>query len=801
MPSEDVHGAWTAPLSDPARVRAAARLLADLPQTRGLDRLTALAASLAGVPHAHVAILTDTLVVASRHGRPVGETSDGRLQGTLCAVTARGTEPVVIEDTVADPRSGDARMVVEDRVRAYLGVPIVADDGTVVGALCHVDERPRTWTDAQVQGATDLAAAISTALQLAGVSAELTRLSERQELIMAAGEVGTFDWDLHGGRIHWDNRLKAMFGYDEALQPVRDDFVSRIHPEDAERVVQAVDHAQQTMGDYAVEYRIVQPDDSVRWVRARGRGLAGADGRPARFVGAVHDISEVRAVESRLARILETTPTAFVSLNRDFVITYANPAAERSLGMSAARLQGRQLWDLFPGARGTGFEREYRRVIETGDDTSFEEYEPDLDAWFEVRAWRTSGGLSVYFNDVTERRHAEEDRRVAMRAREDAIRTTQQLAERLRMLAEASGLMGATLVEDEVVQVVLDTLVPGVGPWAAVEMYPDGARPTRRTERSLGPTADRRSNVLTFRMRTRGGRAVGRLHVQLQEHHNVDDALEARMLSSLADRAGVAVDNTRLYAAQQSMSEALQRSMLTTLPTSPALSLAARYRPAAYQAHVGGDWYDAFVRDDGALMLVIGDVMGHDRHAAATMGQMRNLLRGLSIDRGSPSALLAGLDQALGSMAVEGLASATVVRLEALDPGHVNAPRRLCWSNAGHPPPLLLRADGEVRLLEAESELLLGVDPDTARGEHAETLQPYDTLLLYTDGLIENDGNSLAEGLDVLVDVAAKLVVDRDTGVDDLSDRLLETLVDEQPADDIALVAVRVSPQGATRPA
>ncbi|HEX2175572.1 MAG TPA: SpoIIE family protein phosphatase [Nocardioidaceae bacterium] len=794
MPSEDLHGAWTAPLSDAHRVRVAARLLADLPQTRVLDRLTALAGRLTESPHTHVAVLTDELVVASRHGEPVGETTGGRLAGTLCGLTAREAAPVVLEDAAADPRALGFDTVASGQIRAYLGVPLTAGDGTVVGSLCSLDVRPRRWTDQHVQASCDLAAAITTALEFAGVSAELTRVGERQELIMAAGEVGTFDWDLRTGRVDWDERLMGMFGYSpETFEPVRESFTARIHPEDVDRVVGAVEHAQQTIGDYAAEYRVVRPDATVRWVRSRGRGLAGPDGRPDRFVGAVHDISEVRAVESRLARMLETTPTPFVSLDRDLVVTYVNPAAERALRMPRADAQDQHLWRLFPASLGSAFEREYRRVLDTGSEVAFEEYEPDLDAWFEVRAWPAADGVSIYFNDVTERRHAEEERRTALRARERAMRTTGRVATRLQMLANTSAQMGATLVEDEVVRVVLDALVPEVVPWASIEMYPDGTTPTWTAQRSSGDRPEPGTGPTTFRMRSRGGRAVGRLHVVVPDQGEDDRLMDERILTSLADRAGVAIDNTRLYETQQSMSEALQRSMLTTLPSPSGLSLVARYHPAHHHAHVGGDWYDAFVRAESSVMLVIGDVMGHDRHSAATMGQMRNLLRGLSLDRESPAALLRGLDHALDSMAVGGLATAAVVRLEPYDSGNPRSPRKLWWSNAGHPPPLLVRANGAVTLLEADPDLMLGVDPATERTEQRLHLGPDDTLLLYTDGLVETGPRGLAEGMDALVEAATKLAGNRGDDLDDFCDQLLEALLDEAPDDDAALVAARVS--------
>ena len=119
-----------------------------------------------------------------------------------------------------------------------------------------------------------------------------------------------------------------------------------------------------------------------------------------------------------------------------------------------------------------------------------------------------------------------------------------------------------------------------------------------------------------------------------------------------------------------------------------------RYVPAAEAARVGGDWYDAFLQRDGAPVLVIGDVVGHDTAAAAAMGQLRGLLRGIAHHSGAgPAEVLHGLDEAMASMHTGTLATAVVARLERCRERGRRS--RLRWANAGHPPPLLLRADGD----------------------------------------------------------------------------------------------------------
>lgn len=115
------------------------------------------------------------------------------------------------------------------------------------------------------------------------------------------------------------------------------------------------------------------------------------------------------------------------------------------------------------------------------------------------------------------------------------------------------------------------------------------------------------------------------------------------------------------------LAEALQRSLLTPPPRRDDLEIAVRYLPAMAEAHVGGDWYDAFSLPDGATGLAIGDVAGHDRNAAAAMAQVRNLLRGTAYALGEPpAAVLAALDRALWGLDVDGLVTTAMARLEAV---------------------------------------------------------------------------------------------------------------------------------------
>jgi serine phosphatase RsbU (regulator of sigma subunit) len=296
-----------------------------------------------------------------------------------------------------------------------------------------------------------------------------------------------------------------------------------------------------------------------------------------------------------------------------------------------------------------------------------------------------------------------------------------------------------------------------------------------------------------------GGRLLGSWTVCWAAPRVFDDD-ELQVLEAYAAQCAQAVervarleDERRRARATRSLAETLQRSLLSEPPQLDHLQIAVRYRPAAQEAQVGGDWYDAFTSSDRATTLVIGDVAGHDRTAAAVMGQLRNMLRGIAhaLDA-PPAAVLTALDRALAALGMTTLVTAVLARVEQSSSDAAAGVRTLRWSNAGHPPPVVVAADGTAQLLERPRNLLLGLDPDTTRTENAVPLRPGDTVVLYTDGLVERRDATLDDGLDRLVTAARELA---GRPVDGLCDDLLARLAPEAD-DDVALLVIRVTPRG-----
>ncbi|MFF7370265.1 SpoIIE family protein phosphatase [Streptomyces tricolor] len=215
----------------------------------------------------------------------------------------------------------------------------------------------------------------------------------------------------------------------------------------------------------------------------------------------------------------------------------------------------------------------------------------------------------------------------------------------------------------------------------------------------------------------------------------------ARMLAQALSRAGAAES-------ERELTEGLQRSMLPSLgPEIPGMRVAARYIPTGGGLQVGGDWYDLIPLPSGRFALVIGDVQGHDVRAAGLMGQLRIALRAYAAEGHRPDAVLSRASRFLHGVTHAGddppadLRFATCLYVEADPPTG-----RLEIARAGHPHPVIRMADGTVMMRPTAGGLPLGIDPDADYPTTRFTLEPGETLMLCTDGLIETGGHDLESG-------------------------------------------------------
>ncbi|WNV76843.1 GAF domain-containing SpoIIE family protein phosphatase [Geodermatophilus sp. DSM 44513] len=266
------------------------------------------------------------------------------------------------------------------------------------------------------------------------------------------------------------------------------------------------------------------------------------------------------------------------------------------------------------------------------------------------------------------------------------------------------------------------------------------------------------------------------------------------LAAEIGRRAGIALDNVRLHAEQRHVATELQQSLLTAPPVLPLADIAVRYVAAAQEAQVGGDWYDAFCHPSGDLMLVIGDVVGHDTRAAAAMGQLRALVRGISFTTAEkPSKVLTSVDEAMEGLELATIATAVLAQLTpSRAPGSTSTiGLRVRWSNAGHPPPVLLDRRGHARVLgpsTGKADLLLGVNAPTRRHTQQATLPAGSTLLLYTDGLVERRWETLDDGLSRLLSTIEQHAHE---DLDAFCDAILSKMLPDANDDDVAILAVR----------
>jgi serine phosphatase RsbU (regulator of sigma subunit) len=549
-----------------------------------------------------------------------------------------------------------------------------------------------------------------------------------------------------------------------------------------------------------------------------------------------------------LVEALDAVPEGVAVFDADWTIVYVNRAAAGILQREAGQLLGRNIWIALPELGGTILHSFLLHARSVGGPVTWHGYYAPAGSWLNATAIRRGGRLHVSFRVASD--HGREDAALVGGA-DDLDDAADADRERLRFLAEVSeAMISSTLDIQDALDKLMGLIVPRLCDWAVVALVGDDRRPTEsarahrdparvpdmdlyldRPDRGSGNednpmtaafytgepisvhpippeviesslstdearAAWRRLDTGSFtivplraRGETFGGIAL--LNTTARGPHS---EMEIATTVEVARRAGLAIDNARLYGQQLKVAETLQRSLLTPPPQPDDLEIAVRYQPAAINMHVGGDWYDAFQQPDGATLLVIGDVVGHNVDAAAAMGQIRSIVRGIAFDRQEdPAAVLTRVDEVMTGLRIGTMATALIARIEQTPEEQEQSMRRLRWSSAGHLPPLVRHADGTVDVLTTRPEPLLGADIAQHRVDHLTPLLPGDTLLFYTDGLVEQGRTTIDEGLERLVAVFREL---GELSPDALCDALLDRIVSRRSEDDVAIVAVRCHPQG-----
>jgi serine/threonine-protein kinase RsbW len=286
-----------------------------------------------------------------------------------------------------------------------------------------------------------------------------------------------------------------------------------------------------------------------------------------------------------------------------------------------------------------------------------------------------------------------------------------------------------------------------------------GAAPTN------GVGLDEPPALLVLPLRARGHN-LGVLTIRSTAGADWRPAISPGFAREITVRAAIALDNALLYERERNVSHSLQMGLLGgALPEFDEVVVAAAYRPGTAALEVGGDWYDAFPLPSGDVGLVVGDVVGHGLDAAVAMGQLRGAVSALG-QTGGPASILKRLDGFVETVPAAATATLAYVELDA-------STGRMRYGCAGHPPPLIVSPDGRARFLWDGRSAPLGSMLGEARGDASDRLEPGETLVLYTDGLVERRTESFDHGLERLAIVARINRNDESALADDICDALL----------------------------
>jgi PAS domain S-box-containing protein len=545
--------------------------------------------------------------------------------------------------------------------------------------------------------------------------------------------------------------------------------------------------------------------------------------------------------EELLRATFEDAPIGMARASADGRLRHVNRALCDTLGRDTSELVGRTLDELGPPSE-TGLDETLREALLTGRSGRYEiertltgpagtsipvlvsaslARPPDPAASPSAPNGSPQPDLILQLQDLRERRRAEREHDQLIRA-QAARAHAEVTSERLRVMQSiADAALAARGLEEllgELLVRLLDALdadraaivltgdgeriaaqaAPGldVSVQRAAEVHVDDVAAHVARERaplvigdvakagidasSLGPAL---SSLVAVPLLERD-RVLGSVHIGMLTSRDFD-AESVDVLRLLADRVSLAIARTRLYERERRIAQELQQSLLPKrLPTIPGVALAARYRPGDDGVSVGGDWYDAVALPGGRIAVAIGDVVGRGIAAASTMGQMRSALRAILTQGDHTGAMADRLNRFTLGLGV-GEAIMTTVLLAIYEP----TSGCLRYTNAGHPPALVIEPDGGAHYLEQPPSVPMGVLDAPRYPEHTVTLERGSTVVLYTDGLVEEPTEVLDVGLERLRAAARGAVPD----VEALCENLLENglpPVARHP-DDVTLLVLR----------
>ena len=648
----------------------------------------------------------------------------------------------------------------------------------------------------------------------------------------------------HEGRvIEFNETAEQTFGYGRGEVVGRDLAETIIPPDLRERHRQGLAHYLETgegpILDDRVELTAMRRDGSTFPVELAVTRLPGSG--PPMFTGYVRDVSErteAERIRAHLAAVVEGTSDAVLSKDLDGTITSWNDGATRLYGYTAQEAIGKPIYIIVP----PGSEAEEESILSrVGRGERIEPYETDRlrKDGSRVDVSLTVSPISDPMLGIVGASHV---------ARDITAERRQRSAQ--AFLARAAAALDASLDREETARTIVDTAVPDLAELCVIDFYEDdgsigratvaasqpgiaeelerlreahpldlgGEHPVARVLRTGRPLvlpdltqpgiaaevaqSDEHREFMKRAGYTSAavapmfarGRLVGALSFLHVANDRRYDERDLSLLEDLAARAAMALDNARLYAERDRIARVLQRGLRPDEPAPiPGLDVAVVFEAAGEGVELGGDFYDVIPVSD-AHYLLVGDVAGHGPEVAAYTAQIRHTVRALASFSAEPAQIVERVNSVLVDTDTgERFATLQLARIETRELGAVDVE----LASAAHPPAVVARANGETETLSGGA--IVGVWPEVEVGVHRFTLEPGETLLVYTDGWLEaGPVESHRTPEELARAVAAGLEDDLDRLLDDLRadavNRAGMTL-----RDDLVLFAVR--PTGSREPA
>lgn len=628
-----------------------------------------------------------------------------------------------------------------------------------------------------------------------------------------------------GGCTFVNESLLAFTGrtFEEELG---DRWTDVVHPDDVERCrgIQLAGMAQRA--PYEMEYRMLRHDGVYRWVLDRGRPLLDEDGTFRGFVGGCVDIHERREAEERNREAAETqalldaiyrdAPIGLAFFDADLRYVRVNAALAEINGIPEADHLGKRIGEILP-EMDPSVERDIARVLETGEPivdaevTGATPRNPGRPRHYQVSHYRVALadgeplGVGTTVLEVTGRREADAERERLLARERLARRDLEAAHARQTFLVRLGAVLERSLHLEETVPEVLDLLLENLADAVAIDDVPIAGRPAQRIGSAGRPGAAERpedcATTWTVPLVARG-RHVGAVVLGWEEDTPHSSPPEARWVNGVAQRLGLWIDNTHLYAERAHVAATLQAGLLPPdLPAVPGAEVAARYLPAGETIDVGGDFYDVFPAADGGWAVAVGDVCGKGAEAASLTALARYTLRAAFAAGDATAGPATGPAHDLVLLNRTLLASATPERFVTAVLAHVTGPAapggpehgvRLRLASAGHPAPIVVRADGTAETVDVHGPLL-GVVEDAGWPEVAVDLAPGDAIVLATDGVTEADrdepmdSGALAAAIRAELDGSAASAEELAGAVE----RIARRRAGGTPRDDVAVLVLR----------